>query len=72
MTQVLRFRDVERITGMSRATIYRRIQSGELPAPGKLGENSHIVGFAADAIERFVQKRLGLVGAESPDIQPAA
>lgn len=70
MTQVLRFRDVERITGMSRATIYRRIEAGEIEAPRKLGENSHIVGWPADAIERFVQKRLGL--SNEPSLEPAS
>lgn len=67
--RALRFKDVEKITGLSRATLYRRIDSGELPVPSKLGKNSHAVGFPADAVERFVRDSLGLNPA---DLMPAA
>ena len=34
---ILRRREVERITGLSRWTIYRLIDRGEFPAPTRLG-----------------------------------
>ena len=35
--RLLRRRDVERITGMSRASIYRLMQDGDFPRPVKIG-----------------------------------
>lgn len=37
---IIRMRDVQRRTGLHRATIYRKILSGSFPAGVKLGENS--------------------------------
>jgi predicted DNA-binding transcriptional regulator AlpA len=56
MTQFLRFRDVEKITGLSRATLYRRIASGELSPPIPLGSSTHVVGFEADKVEEFCKR----------------
>ena len=38
--RLLRRREVERITGMSRASIYRLMQRGEFPRPVKVGSTA--------------------------------
>ena len=38
--RLLRRRDVERITGMSRASIYRLMQDGDFPRPVKIGSTA--------------------------------
>ena len=38
--RLLRHRDVERITGMSRASIYRLMQDGDFPRPVKIGSTA--------------------------------
>ena len=38
--RLLRRRDVERITGMSRASIYRLMQQGDFPRPVKVGSTA--------------------------------
>ena len=38
--RLLRRRDVERITGMSRASIYRLMQEGAFPRPVKVGSTA--------------------------------
>ena len=38
--RLLRLRDVERITGMSRASIYRLMQDGDFPRPVKIGSTA--------------------------------
>ena len=38
--RLLRRRDVERITGMSRASIYRLMHKGEFPRPVKVGSTA--------------------------------
>jgi len=40
---ILRRKQVEQRTGLSRSTIYDRIKAGEFPAPVRLGE--HAVGW---------------------------
>ena len=38
--KLLRLRQVEEITGLSRSSIYRRMQAGEFPRPVKIGSTA--------------------------------
>lgn len=49
---ILRRKQVERETGLSRSSIYRRIHAGTFPAPVQLGPRS--VGWRIADIERFL------------------
>ena len=52
MTQLLRRPQVEALTGLSRASIYAKMQKGEFPAPVRLGRNS--VAWRAADIEQWI------------------
>lgn len=49
---VLRRKQVERVVGLSRSTIYERIQAGTFPKPISLGGRA--VGWRASDIEAFL------------------
>ncbi|MFM0038679.1 AlpA family transcriptional regulator [Paraburkholderia strydomiana] len=51
--RILRRRQVEEITGLSRSTIYRRMQAGTFPPAVPLG--GRLVGWRAADIERFLE-----------------
>lgn len=53
--EMLRYPEVERRTGLSRVTIWRRIRAGTFPAPRELGSNS--VGWPASEIEKWRESR---------------
>lgn len=53
--QILRCREVQRVTGLSKPTLYRMIASGAFPRPVKLGVRS--VGWRASEIERWIEGR---------------
>lgn len=53
---ILRRRDVEARTGLSRSTIYAKIAQGCFPRPVKLGERA--VGFIASEIDAWLSKRV--------------
>lgn len=53
--RILRRREVEQRVGLSRSTIYYRIQNGEFPAPVRLGPRA--VGWYESAIEKWIQDR---------------
>ncbi|UXC37331.1 helix-turn-helix transcriptional regulator [Cupriavidus gilardii] len=50
---ILRRREVQSLTGLSRSTIYKRIQERTFPQPIKLG--GHAVGWRAGDIEAWLQ-----------------
>ena len=54
---ILRRKQVERETGLSRSTIYRRIQAGTFPAQVQLGMRS--VGWRVADIDRFLADPMG-------------
>ena len=61
MNRLLRRPEVESITGLSRASIYAKMQKGEFPAPVRLGTNS-VAWRAADIaqwIDALPPARLG-------------
>ncbi|WP_226470106.1 helix-turn-helix transcriptional regulator [Luteimonas panaciterrae] len=45
-------------TGLSRAVIYRRIASGEFPAPVKLGERAS--AWDAREVDRWIAERIAV------------
>ncbi|KVD85366.1 AlpA family transcriptional regulator [Burkholderia ubonensis] len=49
---ILRRKQVERETGLSRSHLYQRIKDGTFPAPIKLGPKA--VGWRAGDIDRFL------------------
>ena len=53
---ILRRKQVEDRTGLSRSTIYLRIQKGTFPRPINLGERA--VGWAEDEIDAWIASRI--------------
>ena len=53
---ILRRRQVEARTGLSRSTIYQRIADGEFPAPVSIGARA--VGWPSDAIDAWIADRI--------------
>ena len=53
---ILRRKQVENRTGLSRSTIYLRIQEGTFPKPIKLGERA--VGWLENEIEAWLAARM--------------
>ena len=63
MEQILRRKDVERATCLSKATLYRMMNSGTFPKPVRLSERT--VGWLRRDIEEWIESR-ERVGSESP------
>ena len=58
MSTILRFAQVREKTGLSRATVYRRIRLGTFPAPLDLSDgDSRSLGWLEDEIEAWVADR---------------
>jgi prophage regulatory protein len=53
--KILRQKDVQKITGLSRSTIYRHINAGTFPAPVKLTER--LIGWHSSAISEWMASR---------------
>lgn len=53
--KILRRREVERITRLSKASIHRQMQAGTFPMPLKLGARA--VGWRADEIREWIATR---------------
>ena len=53
---ILRRKQVEARTGLSRSTIYARIKSGTFPAPVSLGPRA--VGWIENEVERWISDRI--------------
>ncbi len=53
--RILRRKDVEDLTGLSRSTIYRHVSAGTFPAPVKLTER--LIGWRESAISDWVDSR---------------
>ncbi|MDD2942127.1 MAG: AlpA family phage regulatory protein [bacterium] len=54
----LNFKDVQKLTGLSRATIYRQINAGTFPKPRQLTHSR--VGFLASELEGWMTTRVGV------------
>lgn len=58
MSTILRFAQVREKTGLSRATVYRRIRAGTFPAPLDIGDgDSRSLGWLADEIDAWIADR---------------
>ena len=55
MGKILRFKQVQEETGLSRSTICRRVRQGKFPAPIDLGNN--LLGFYAEEIAAWIEDR---------------
>ena len=53
---ILRRKQVEARTGLSRSTIYARIRAGTFPAPVSLGPRA--VGWIENDVERWISDRI--------------
>lgn len=53
--QILRRLDVQRVTGLSKATLWRLVKAGAFPQPIKLSERA--VGWKADEIDAWIESR---------------
>ena len=53
---ILRRKQVEARTGLSRSTIYARIKAGTFPAPVSLGPRA--VGWIEDDVQRWLSDRI--------------
>ena len=53
--RILRLPQVERLTSLSKATLYRMMNSGAFPRPIKLGMRA--VGWRRDEIDRWLGSR---------------
>jgi prophage regulatory protein len=54
---ILRMRDVMRITGQARSTIYDKLGRGEFPKPVKLGQRA--VGWYTSDIAKWLESLKG-------------
>jgi prophage regulatory protein len=56
MSVLLRSPEVERRTGLSKASIYNLIRKGEFPKPVKISERA--IGWVEEEIERYVEGKI--------------
>ena len=58
MDRILRISEVVEITGLSRTTIWRRVKSGNFPAPVRLGGlATRSVGWREGELKRWIEGR---------------
>ena len=58
MDRILRIPEVVKITGLSRTTIWRRVKSGDFPAPVRLGNLvTRSVGWRESQVKQWLDSR---------------
>ena len=58
MERILRIPEVVQVTGLSRTTIWRRVKSGDFPAPVRLGSlATRSVGWRESEIRKWIESR---------------
>ena len=58
MQRIMRTPEVVRITGLSKTTIWRRVRSGDFPAPIRLGGlATRSVGWREQEVENWIDTR---------------
>ena len=58
MDRILRTPEVVKITGLSKTTIWRRVKSGDFPAPVRLGSlATRSVGWRESHIKQWLDSR---------------
>lgn len=55
---ILRRKEVEKALGVSRSTIYRLVDSGELPPPIKLTANGRSSGWLSTDVQQYIDNRI--------------
>lgn len=55
-TEVIKINEVARLTGLSKASVYRLSKAGELPRQIKIGKRS--AGWIASEIQDFIKQRM--------------
>ena len=55
---ILKRKQVEAITGLSRSTIYSKIETGTFPKPIKLSERS--VGWLESEVQEWITERINI------------
>jgi prophage regulatory protein len=55
MQRILRRRDVENLTGLSRSTLYAMMATGNFPSPIKLGKRA--VGWQDEDLTKWIASR---------------
>ena len=63
---MLRRRDVQTRTGLSRSTIYRRVTEGTFPKPVNLGGRT--VGWIAAEIQDWLERQIAASRLAPPDV----
>ena len=56
--QILRRKEVEKITGLGRSSIYREISLGRFPKPIKLNPNGTTVGWVSSEVYSWIEARI--------------
>ena len=64
--KILRRLDVQRITGLSKATIWRLVKEGSLPRPIKLGARA--VGWKSNEIADWIESRPRATSGNQPAV----
>jgi len=67
---LVRYPDVQRMTGLSRATIYRRIAAGDFPRSVPLGTSTARnapVGFVLAEVKAWIARQVALRDAKSSE-----
>ncbi len=66
MLRILRVKDVQDATGLSRASIYRKVNKGNFPKPVSLGEQA--IGWREHEVDAWIEslKPLDSLPAEPP------
>jgi len=59
---ILRLNQVKAITGLSRSTIYARIEAGTFPRQVKLGIGARCVGWVAEELNDWVIEQIATRG----------
>ena len=62
--KILRRLDVQRITGLSKATLWRLVKAGDFPRPIRLGARA--VGWKADEISAWIESRPRATNEDQP------
>ena len=58
MERIMRIPEVVEVTGLSRTTIWRRVKSGDFPAPVRLGNlATRSVGWRESEIRKWIESR---------------
>ena len=58
MDRILRTPEVVRITGLSKTTIWRRVKSGDFPAPVRLGNMAtRSIGWRSGQVQDWLNTR---------------